>query len=102
MLLIDSDFLAYKAAQACEIGIDFGEDVIIAQSQFSEVLKVFHNELNKVTKDIQEAEDFLKTLKALFFLYFQIFGPAFSSSDSRGTKYFQKVWFPPPLFLKIL
>ena len=54
MLLIDSDFLAYKAAQACEIGIDFGEDVIIAQSQFSEVLKVFHNELNKVTKAMME------------------------------------------------
>ena len=54
MLLIDSDFLAYKAAQACEIGIDFGEDVIVAQSQFSEVLKVFHNELNKVTKAMME------------------------------------------------
>ena len=54
MLLIDSDFLAYKAAQACEIGIDFGEDVIIAQSQFSEVLKVFHNELNKVTNAMME------------------------------------------------
>ena len=54
MLLIDSDFLANKAAQACEIGIDFGEDVIIAQSQFSEVLKVFHNELNKVTKAMME------------------------------------------------
>ena len=54
MLLIDSDFLAYKAAQACEIGIDFGEDVIIAQSQFIEVLKVFHNELNKVTKAMME------------------------------------------------
>ena len=54
MLLIDSDFLAYKAAQACEIGIDFGEDVIIAQSQFSEVLRVFHNELNKVTKAMME------------------------------------------------
>ena len=54
MLLIDSDFLAYKAAQACEVGIDFGEDVIIAQSQFSEVLKVFHNELNKVTKAMME------------------------------------------------
>ena len=54
MLLIDSDFLAYKAAQACEIGIDFGEDVIIAQSQFSEVLKVFNNELNKVTKAMME------------------------------------------------
>ena len=58
MLLIDSDFLAYKAAQACEIGIDFGEDVIIAQSQFSEVLKVFHNELNKVTKAMME-DDFI-------------------------------------------
>ena len=58
MLLIDSDFLAYKAAQACEIGIDFGEDVIIAQSLFSEVLKVFHNELNKVTKAMME-DDFI-------------------------------------------
>ena len=58
MLLIDSDFLAYKAAQACEIGIDFGEDVIIAQSQFSDVLKVFHNELNKVTKAMME-DDFI-------------------------------------------
>jgi len=54
MLLIDSDFLAYKAAQACEIGIDFGEDVIIAQSQFSEVLRVFHNELDKVTKAMMD------------------------------------------------
>ena len=58
MLLIDSDFLAYKAAQACEIGIDFGEDVIIAQSQFSEVLKVCNNELNKVTKAMME-DDFI-------------------------------------------
>ena len=58
MLLIDSDFLAYKAAQACEIGIDFGEDVIIAQSQFSDVLRVFHNELNKVTKAMME-DDFI-------------------------------------------
>ena len=34
MLLIDSDFLAYKAAQACEIGIDFGEDVIIGFTSY--------------------------------------------------------------------
>ena len=58
MLLIDSDFLAYKAAQACEIGIDFGEDVIIAQSQFSDVLRVFHNELDKVTKAMMD-DDFI-------------------------------------------
>ena len=30
MLLIDSDFLAYKAAQAREIAIDFGNDVVIS------------------------------------------------------------------------
>tara|TARA_R100001594_G_scaffold117084_1_gene152264 strand:+ start:283 stop:1011 length:729 start_codon:yes stop_codon:yes gene_type:complete len=48
MLLIDCDFLAYKAAQACEEGIDFGNDVIIAQSNFSSVLKIFERELKKV------------------------------------------------------
>jgi len=48
MLLIDCDFLAYKAAQACEEGIDFGDDVIIAQSNFSGVLKIFEREIKKV------------------------------------------------------
>jgi len=48
MLLIDTDFLAYKAAQACEEGIDFGNDVIIAQSNFSNVLKIFEREIKKV------------------------------------------------------
>ena len=58
MLLIDSDFLAYKAAQACEIGIDFGNDVVISQSQFSAVLRVFENELGKVTKAMMN-DDFV-------------------------------------------
>ena len=58
MLLIDSDFLAYKASQACEVSIDFGNDVIISQSQFSEVFRVFENELNKVTKAMME-DDFI-------------------------------------------
>ena len=58
MLLIDSDFLAYKAAQACEIGIDFGNDVVISQSQFSDVLRVFENELGKVTKAMMN-DDFV-------------------------------------------
>ncbi len=61
MLLIDSDFLAYKAAQACEEGIDFGNDVIVAQSNFSNVLKIFELELKKVTKAMMEDE---------FILYF--------------------------------
>jgi len=61
MLLIDCDFLAYKAAQVCEEGIDFGNDVIISQSNFSEVLKLFERELKKITKAMMEDE---------FILYF--------------------------------
>ena len=56
MLLIDTDFLAYKSAQACEEGIDFGNDVIVAQSKFSEVLKIFERELKKVKTAMMEDE----------------------------------------------
>jgi len=56
MLLIDSDFLAYKAAQACEEGIDFGNDVIIAQSNFSKVLKIFEREIKKVKTAMMDDE----------------------------------------------
>ena len=56
MLLIDTDFLAYKSAQACEEGIDFGNDVIVAQSRFSEVLKIFERELRKVKTAMMEDE----------------------------------------------
>ena len=56
MLLIDTDFLAYKSAQACEEGIDFGNDVIVAQSRFSEVLKIFERELKKVKTAMMDDE----------------------------------------------
>ena len=56
MLLIDSDFVAYKAAQACEECIDFGEDVVIAQSDFKETLKVFERELQKITTAMMDDE----------------------------------------------
>ncbi len=56
MLLIDSDFLAYKAAQACEEGIDFGDDVIVAQSNFSNVLKIFEREIRKIKTAMMEDE----------------------------------------------
>lgn len=54
MLLIDCDFIAYKSAQVCEEGIDFGDDVIVAQSNFSQVLKVFDRELKKVQTAMME------------------------------------------------
>ena len=56
MLLIDSDFVAYKSAQACEECIDFGDDVIIAQSDFKETLKVFERELRKITTAMMDDE----------------------------------------------
>ena len=56
MLLIDSDFVAYKSAQACEECIDFGDDVVIAQSDFKETLKVFERELRKIKTAMMEDE----------------------------------------------
>ena len=79
MLLIDTDFLAYKSAQACEEGIDFGDDVIIAQSNFSQVLKIFERELKKVQTALMEDEFILyfsnpkNFRKYLSFIYYKIF-----------------------------
>ena len=56
MLLIDTDYVAYKAAQACEECIDFGDDVVIAQSSFREALKVFERELRKIKTAMMEDE----------------------------------------------
>ena len=56
MLLIDTDFVAYKSAQACEECIDFGNDVIIAQSDFKETLKVFERELRKIQTAMMDDE----------------------------------------------
>ena len=56
MLLIDCDYVAYKAAQATEECIDFGNDVIIAQSDFKETLKVFERELRKIKTAMMEDE----------------------------------------------
>ena len=56
MLLIDCDFLAYKASQACEEGIDFGNDVIVTQSNFSSVLKIFEREIKKVKTAMMDDE----------------------------------------------
>lgn len=36
-LLIDADYILYKNAAACEIDIDYGDDVIVVQSRFSDL-----------------------------------------------------------------
>jgi DNA polymerase-1 len=47
-LLIDADYLAYKTCAACEDETDFGNDVIVVTSRFSEVLKGFEYELHRI------------------------------------------------------
>ena len=37
-LLIDADYIVYKCCAACETEIDYGDDVIVVTSKFSEAL----------------------------------------------------------------
>ena len=48
-LLIDCDFIVYKSCAATETEIDFGEDVILVTSKFSEALACTRRELKKIS-----------------------------------------------------
>ena len=50
-LLIDCDYIVYKCCASAETEIDFGDDVIVVTSQFSEAMKCVERELKKV-KDV--------------------------------------------------
>ena len=50
-LLIDADFITYKACAAAEDEIDWTEDVITVVSRFSEALKNVRFELNKIKNE---------------------------------------------------
>ena len=50
-LLIDCDYIVYKCCASAETEIDFGEDVILVTSLFSEAYKCVERELQKV-KDV--------------------------------------------------
>ena len=47
-LLIDADFTVYKCCAAAESEIDFGDDVIIVTSKFSEAYSCVMREINKI------------------------------------------------------
>lgn len=47
--LIDCDYITYKACIAAECEIDFGNDVILVQSRFSEVMKNIENDLGRIS-----------------------------------------------------
>tara|TARA_E500000331_G_scaffold158165_1_gene153405 strand:- start:5890 stop:6645 length:756 start_codon:yes stop_codon:yes gene_type:complete len=47
-LLIDADYIVYKACAAAEDEIDWGDDVIMVVSRFSEAMKYVENDLTKI------------------------------------------------------
>ena len=47
-LLIDADFIVYKACAAAETEVDFGDDVILVTSNFSDALRAVKGELTKL------------------------------------------------------
>lgn len=58
-LLIDADFILYKNAAACEIDIDYGDDVIVVQSRFSDLQRNLVRELDKIKDDLAGHSDHL-------------------------------------------
>lgn len=50
-LLIDADYIAYKSCVTAETEIDFGDDVILVTSRFSEAYNLFINELGRIASD---------------------------------------------------
>lgn len=47
-VLIDSDYIVYKCTAACESEIDFGDDVIVVTSKFSEAYRCVRRELENI------------------------------------------------------
>ena len=51
-LLIDCDFIAYKCCAATEDEINFGDDVIVVTSRFSEAYAMVERELYRIANDL--------------------------------------------------
>lgn len=56
-LLIDADYLAYKSCAYCEDEIDYGNDVIVVTSRFSDALQMFETELRAITSTLSAFPD---------------------------------------------
>ena len=55
-LLIDADYIVYKSCAAAEDEIDFGEDLIVVTSKFSDAMKNVNRELDKIKREFFEPE----------------------------------------------
>ena len=50
-LLIDADYIVYKSCASAETEIDFGDDLIVVTSLFSQAMRAVDRELNKIKKE---------------------------------------------------
>ena len=55
-LLIDADYVVYKCCASAESEIDFGEDVILVTSKFSDAMSCVRRELKKITQNFFDPE----------------------------------------------
>ena len=51
-LLIDADYIVYKSCAATETEIDFGEDLIVVASNFSDAYGMVERELASIANDL--------------------------------------------------
>ena len=58
-LLIDCDYIVYKCCAATETEIDFGEDLIVVTSNFSDALNCVEKDLQKIKDEFGNFEDII-------------------------------------------
>ena len=58
-LLIDADFIVYKACAAAESEVDFGDDVILVTSNFDDAYRATERELTKIRNNFGEFSDMI-------------------------------------------
>tara|TARA_R100001530_G_scaffold10147_1_gene10090 strand:- start:685 stop:1422 length:738 start_codon:yes stop_codon:yes gene_type:complete len=58
-LLIDADFIVYKCCAAAESEIDFGDDVIVVTSKFSEAYGCVKRELKRISSRLGHGTDII-------------------------------------------
>ena len=58
-LLIDCDYIVYKCCAATETEIDFGEDLIVVTSNFSDALNCVEKDLQKIKDEFGGFEDII-------------------------------------------
>lgn len=56
-LLIDADYIVYKNAASCEIDIDYGDDVIVVQSRFTDLQRALLRDINKILTELNWTDD---------------------------------------------